>query len=154
MRLLLLPGMPGPGLLGECLHSLSSRAHSLAGERNRERGAFTRVRAGPGGPWESKAREGLPDPPRNGRSSRPQDAPLAPSRLPPTSQAMLRFGVSLQGHSLGREEGGPTVVEKRHALWTPSPEALVPFRRDLQSLSPLPLGSLPQPQTLLSRPHV
>lgn len=144
--------MPGPGLLGECLHSLSSGAYSLAGERNRERGAFTRgksrARRAPGS---QRLGEGLPHPPRNGRSSRPQDAPLVllPTSLPLPKQCLPRGEPS--GPQPRERRRRAHCREKRPALWTLSPEG-VPSEGILQSLSSATLGpsSAPDP----ARPHV
>ena len=145
--------MPGPGLQGECLHSLSSGAHSLAAERNRERGAFTRgksrARKAPGS---QGLEQGLPHLPRNGRSFRPQDAPLV---LLPTSLPLPKLSFCPQQHLPRGEPSGPQprerrgsahCREKRPALWTLSPEA-APSEGLLQSLSSATLGpsSAPDP---------
>ena len=125
--------MPGPGLPGECLHSLSSGAHSLAGERKRERGAFTqgksRARRAPGSQGLGGGAHPCPetvDPP-DPRMLLWFSSPL-PSHFPscPSALSHVCLGVSPQGHSLGREEGGPSVGRRG-----------LPCRSSAQRLSPL-----------------
>lgn len=119
-------------------------------EKEGERSFHSKYEQGQQRPWDPRARRGHPPLPRNGRSSRPQDAPLV---LLPTSLPFPKLSFCPQRCLSRGEPSGPQprerreralCWEKRPALQILSPEA-VPSEEILQSLSSATLSPSPAP---------